>query len=632
MKDLKEILNEYNCEVEFPIFGETLVISGQRNIFNQLRWKYRSIANEVQGIFNDMASEITNIQDYLEQIRGVFYIALETGLKELKTDAISVGCYTLDTDTIINKCMKKGYFKVFNSALEDYQAQYDNILRTYSYQVRNIRYEASNHARLEVSTIGGGISDVIGNQLKADMTNAVIGGIADSFADDKVATVENQAKKQIAELFNNQKYKNAISNGVWCSAANLRLIISNYLNDECNLNLGGWTTNDDSTKAEAIYNNMTTLELPEEKQREFALEILNLNPYVSKYYESITDKYPERIREILDIAEFFHIDIMLYIQMGYLTNIVKDFADETYSSYEWVSQCRETLNKKIAELRLPDESGKFAELLIQEHICTFIFTYLNNNMRETRQEAFDCYERAVKIADELKLGENKRQDAYKPYEERMEILDRELVEKLSKWVEENIGTTEDDAHNCRDELTRQIEEERLAPEKAANIYKTIDDKLKKLDEEYRTVETILFPTRDSADEAKAIIEENKEILYKPTSDFIFRSDYTAHIEAVKEVQLHEKLILRFTNKYEQSLKEFDKKCKNAKLYDDKLKGQKKTLKSFARSMFVSDDKQQKAWEELTHNGQYSLNEIMGILDDNNTNNAPTGRKGLFSKK
>ncbi len=398
------------------------------------------------------------------------------------------------------------------------------------------------------------------------------------------------------------------------------------------MNLGGWTTNDDSTKAEAIYNNMTTLELPEEKQREFALEILNLNPYVSKYYESITDKYPERIREILDIAEFFHIDIMLYIQMGYLTNIVKDFADETYSSYEWVSQCRETLNKKIAELRLPDESGKFAELLIQEHICTFIFTYLNNNMRETRQEAFDCYERAVKIADELKLGENKRQDAYKPYEERMEILDRELVEKLSKWVEENIGTTEDDAHNCRDELTRQIEEERLAPEKAANIYKTIDDKLKKLDEEYRTVETILFPTRDSADEAKAIIEENKEILYKPTSDFIFRFDYTAHIEAVKEVQLHEKLILRFTNKYEQSLKEFDKKCKNAKLYDDKLKGQKKTLKSFARSMFVSDDKQQKAWEELTHNGQYSLNEIMGILDDNNTNNAPTGRKGLFSKK
>ena len=49
-------------------------------------------------------------------------------------------------------------------------------------------------------------------------------------------------------------------------------------------------------------------------------------------------------------------------------------------------------------------------------------------------------------------------------------------------------------------------------------------------------------------------------------------------------------------------------------------------------MFVSDDKQQKAWEELTHNGQYSLNEIMGILDDNDTNNAPTGHKGLFSKK
>lgn len=224
MENLKEIITEYNYEVEFPIIGENLVISSQRNIHNQLRWKYRCIGNEAQKIFNEMALTYTNMQDYLEQIRYVFYGALEDGLKELKTDAISIGCYTLDTNGIINQCMKKGYFEAFNSALEDYQNLYEKIIGSYANRVQNIRYDSANHSRLEVATIGGDISDVIGNQLKADMTNAVIGGIADSFADDKVAAAEKQAQNQIVELFNNQKYKNAISNGVWCGASNSALM------------------------------------------------------------------------------------------------------------------------------------------------------------------------------------------------------------------------------------------------------------------------------------------------------------------------------------------------------------------------------------------------------------------------
>lgn len=167
---------------------------------------------------------------------------------------------------------------------------------------------------------------------------------------------------------------------------------------------------------------------------------------------------------------------------------MNELADKSYESIEWVPECREILKEKIAELGLPNNSGEFAENLIQDFILNYIFSYLKGNMGETRQEAFDCYNKAIEIADELQLDETKRPDAYKPYKERMEILDRELLEKLTKWVEENIGTTEDEAHNCRNDLTKQIEEEKLDPEKAADIYKTIDDRLKKRNMVIRNME------------------------------------------------------------------------------------------------------------------------------------------------
>ena len=62
--------------------------------------------------------------------------------------------------------------------------------------------------------------------------------------------------------------------------------------------------------------------------------------------------------------------------------------------------------------------------------------------------------------------------------------------------------------------------------------------------------------------------------------------------------------------YEQRLSEFDKKCKAAALYEEANSSKKISLKSRLASIGTSSEAQKSAWEEVTHNGQYSLSDIM----------------------
>ena len=100
--------------------------------------------------------------------------------------------------------------------------------------------------------------------------------------------------------------------------------------------------------------------------------------------------------------------------------------------------------------------------------------------------------------------------------------------------------------------------------------------------------------------------------------------------------------------YEEKLKEFDKKCKAAALYEEANSGAKMSLKNKLASIATSSDAQKSAWEEITHNGQYNLSDIMAgkpveksVIDSvGNIGGAAADKakaaagklKGLFGKK
>lgn len=626
METLKEIMNNYNQTVEFPFLGNTLVVSKERNIYNQLRLKYNEIANNAKAAFIKRLERYTDAVSLSKGLPEDFIYAMKAGMDELTKDAISIDCYTLDTQAIVKLGQKKGYFSSFDKAVKEYKEGYVAILSKGVSAASNVYNDAANHPTLQVSTIGGSLGDVAFNQLKADMVNSVIGEIYADDANLQVSDIADKTEKEAAQYFQNPVPRNKIINSIWTCACNLRLIISNELNKEYNLELGGWTTNDESSKAEAMYNNLNNSAFTDDKKKEIALTILQLYPLNSNYYKTFLTNYLDNAREILAIADFFKINLSYSLK-----TIIENFAkNNTVSSFEDIVSCRKTVKSKIAELGFPSDSIELAEDFLQKQSAVLISEFMKNNMGESRKEVLDCFKKAGDIAYDIDFDDKYQDIAYLEFGERMEVLDKELIAELNVWIDENLGTTEDDAHKCREELTKRIEEEWLDEEKAAELFKKIDERLKKLDEEYRTVEGFVFPTRESADEIKSVINDNKDILYKETSDFIFRSDYVEHIEKIKTVPLIDKLVAHFTEVFEKKLKEFDKKCKNAKLYDDKMKGQKKSLMSLARSVLVSDEKQKEDWNEVTKNGEYLLSDIMGVSGEENSTFG--GFKGLFGKK
>ena len=628
MKNLKEIINEYNHDVEFPFLGNTLTISKERNIYNQIRMKYNEIAHRSSVDFAEKLNKYDSPGLLYKGLPEDFLYAMKEGLEEVAKDAVSVDCYTLDVDAITKLCVEKKYFDIFDKAMLEYKEKLREILENYNNAEAEIKNNAQNHPYLQTATIGGSLVDVAANQMKADMVNAVIGGIYESSAASKVSDLDAKTEKVIRDFLNNPTYKNKLINAQWECSLRLQLVIYNDLNKECKLGLGDWLTDKDITQAESMYNNMVNMQLPEEKEKEIALSILKLNPMKNEYYETLLAKYIDNAKEILDIAKFFYIDLS-----GSVKTVMKEFASNNLGkSFEGVKDCRELVKSKIIQLGFPSDSDEEAEKVLQMRSAILLRSYMIQNMGETREEALACFDKAREIAADIGFGDENYDKAYQPFTERMEVLDAALVEELNGWIDDNIGTTEDEANAIRSELDKRIEAESLDKEKAAGLYKKINDRLVKLDEEYRTIEGFVFPTRESADESKAIINENKDTLYKSASEFIYRSDYIAHIDKIKSIPLIEKLLIYFIGVYEKSLKEFDKKCKNAKLYDDKIKGQKKGLKGLARSMFVSDEKQQQDWNEVTHNGQYPLNAIMGITAEEAGGTTGGGFKGLFGKK
>lgn len=219
---------------------------------------------------------------------------------------------------------------------------------------------------------------------------------------------------------------------------------------------------------------------------------------------------------------------------------------------------------------------------------------------------------------------------------------------LIAYVNENIGETEADVDYCKSLLLQKLSEVGLSKESAAPVYAVIQERSNQLDLEYRTVEGAVFETRDEADAARASFAENENVLKKDCADFIMRSDYTDHIDNIKMLSVPQSIIAVYVMRYEQRLSEFDKKCKAAALYEEANSSEKRSLKNRLASIGQSSDTQKSAWEEVTHNGQYSLSDIMsGMPDEKGIMNtvgdigntavdkakAAAGKlKGLFGKK
>lgn len=589
MMNLKEMINANISSEKFPLLGQTITVSPERIVYCKLKQKYDTLAQDAYERFMGYMNSFSDLTDLIDSAPTALIAALEEAINEVSSDAVSVGCYSFDAATIIADCIESNYFDTFQEVYAKYVERDYAIASKLSNAADYRAARKDSRGRWTSTTIGGTMVDAWGNQFKAASMNAIEG--AGHSVRNAIGNMidEMNADDERKKLFENTALRNELASSVYVCAINLRRVITNTVSRQCSDKLGGWVTENDYNLAKSMNNNLCNLNLDIDKKREFIVKLIELDPFNSDYYIAALKNFLENGKEILDIASFFNINNLM--------NAVKDIVAD----------------------------------------------YARNNVGNTPEELNACREAVFKSAASLSIDADDLKNA-------LDVINENGRQILIRIASQNIGKTEDDAYACQKMVYQLRDEMQLTEEAAHDALKIIDDKLKKLDLEYRTVDGVVLASRSVADQNRNSIGNFRETLDLPI-DFKFKSQYLQHIRKLSELPLDKSITDKYINQTKIKMAEFDKRCKKAARHEyRRTHGGRPFWNGDIASMIkqylllgwmtcctfrsihdkeaaevvigivlmiitaywlfgVKTKKEEKIWNELTENGKYSFNQV-----------------------
>lgn len=605
MDNLQQIMSTYNNNVEFPLLGDILVITKEQNILKEIIKKYSILAMQSLNKFKDNLAKLNNIDEFFSSVQSLFIDALQENFNEVAKDILSIGCYDYDSNEIFNECIDREYFSSFETIYNKYESCDNRIISNLSNAAayRNVR--KNSRPKWTSTTYGGTMVDAWSNQFKANTMNAFEGvghSIRNAIGN---AVDESNAKLERNNLFNNPSYREELVFSVYKCAYNLLDVLLNIINEKNLITIEIGFYNTDAQKAETMYNNLMNIDLPQLQQKEMVFSILKLNPFFSKYYAGFLRKFPDNLREFLDIAEFFYIED------------------------------------------------------VKNEIAGILYDYAKYNLGTSIEDLYNCKEKTKKRAAELNIGIEYLQLSF-------ELISKQAETLLIEYAKNNHGTTEDDAFRCREYILKAAEKLQFDEKISLAALEIINGHISFLDKNYRTVNGIVLNTRKEADKAREDIENYSDILNNPC-EFKFKYEYIEHLEKTKSLPIEPLFIERHITEINNKMAEFDKLCKKASHHEyrkthkgfpfwngdtnsmifqyiiilislitgitsltskDTTTGILWVLITISISLYflvITPKKEEKIWNELTKKGKYSLNyvtspQIIKIKQETKTNN------------
>ncbi|MBR3630247.1 MAG: hypothetical protein IKN55_07240 [Oscillospiraceae bacterium] len=447
METLKQILEQYQTEEHLSFMGMDYPVEPGRNVYNRFRIKYYTLAGDALKTFRECEKQFQKIDDLLDGFADAMAVSMDAALHEAIQDFISIGVYNVDQDTLLEMAEQSGAFDGMSRAIQVFYDGSDQIRSRLKMNAAQRERAKANRARWQVTTIGGGMLDAIGDQMKAGALNAASGAgasVKNAFA---AAADEADADEKLDALFRNEKYRSDLRNSVYNATVMLHSLFLKHLPD------GTSMTKEDVKNGNVLCNNVIDLQLSREQQIEMTYRSLQLNPFNYNNYKALFEKFPEFRPDLVRIASFFG-----------MVGIVR----------------------KAAAI-------------------------------------------------------------------------------ITEYVKNHLGTTEQDAKNCRAAAIEYIKTFGLRPNDCMDAFQILDAQDAKLDQEFRTVQGVTLQTREQAAAARNDIQTYDEIL-ETTQEFLTIGDYHAHLEKIKALPMEPAVKNRYLQRYQTQLSAFEKKCKKAQKY------------------------------------------------------------------
>ena len=678
MKKLNEIIQQYNYSESFPIFGNELVISPQRNVYTQLRTKYKSLADEGFLKFQRVFDNLRNIDELLSSAYKALSVAIEDSIMEVVNDSISVGVNVIDTNNVYDECERLCIFDDFNRAYRTFAVEDERIisnLNNASYY-RKMRKEC--RPRWTSATIGGNMAQAWGNKFQAAQMNAIEGmghDIANAVGN---AWDEAKADDKRKALFNDKQKRKALLDGAYSAIFDVMLVLTNSLNKAAKLKLGGFVSKTDSANARSIFNNLTTVSLTFNQQKEFAYKILTLDPYVYEYYLTFLLISSDNYQEILNIAKFFGITP----SQDDLSDVVyKTLSCNLGNDLDGLVKNREDVLKNAASLGLEVKDADKNIVLISETAASYLNTLVSNKLNnefldlENADGIIKLKENIESYSNKLSLSSKYNSGAYNALNKAISNNLNNLANGLSKNKNKGDEKSPDRIKACEEEtvnLKNRILEYAQKCSLDESVYsasiKTIEKRRGQLDRAYRSVGSHTYNSREEADKARTDIDSNKEIL-KTEEKFTYKQEYINHIDKIRKLNIDNHVKEDYIKRYSWQLKDFEAKCQKAKrflwrknhnnnrFWNGDLENM--MLKyGFVFGFFmisaicfitshwfiglilftmigipvigiINIEPEKKAWEEITQGGKLSIEEVLGeakcICPNCGTQNRPSSQ-------
>jgi len=272
---VKEIIEDYGKPRKFHLPIGEVSISAEQSAWVRIRQKYYLIIQKIKEIFIIKCKTEPESRDDLEDVQGVYYACMSVLYKEIQADIFSMGRYDIDSDMLDKMAEDENvcwHFKAVMAALYDL---YGEQTMTSSYREIYGRQVKTFKQRMGIS-----IEDYI-------RQTGTLGALHKVFD-----TLDFDIARLIVDI---------IESGTDCELDFSDVRGSVQENQKCL----------------RLLSNLESGVIPEDKVADILLDILEIDPLISKTYTTMIKYFGDEKKEIFTVAKYLAIDdiILAYKQI-----------------------------------------------------------------------------------------------------------------------------------------------------------------------------------------------------------------------------------------------------------------------------------------------------------------------------
>ncbi|HBF6040152.1 TPA: hypothetical protein ACKO2U_002057 [Clostridioides difficile] len=527
---------------KFNFIGNEIYITEERNRYNSIRIEYENIANKAREEFikvyrscNENLDDVIN--NAYDQGASIILKSIKCTLDRL----IENKFYNISEELFIEQYCQR-VVEIWESAYGIINDQYMNIVLDERQKEEYRQLRKNSRARWQGG--GFGIQGAIKGATQAGAMNMATGVAHSAFNMISKIGTSIKVNKQKSKIFNDPSTLDVLSEVIYLAILDIKYSYIKFLENNAGLQFG-YIHEEEEEEANVILSNIKGRNLDEEEKINLIKGLIDLNPYMESLYTYIVDNFGDENMEVSKMASYFGFNIEPYklsLVENKLINLETNTEEETILA-------KQLILKEVNRLGINSKVNGIEELDRKLNQFDIEARTVDNILFETREDAnlariekekvdlilskinMKIEEEVIRLKNDilsLKLKTGIEDSYIKMIDEKLQKFDieartvenllldtREEAEKIKLdkiKVEEIINNIDETSEQSLLNAKTEIENIGIRLESTKGAIEKLNYSLKKVDEIERTVNEILFDTREEANVAKKEMLELDEIL------------------------------------------------------------------------------------------------------------------------